>query len=64
MSPQTASQPAFKLIDAASNTWRRLKGADQLLKPIAAVKFADAIEVIPYPEKRRRLIGSVAQNRA
>jgi hypothetical protein len=37
----------FKLIAAASKTWQRLNGANQLPKIISGVKFADGIEVIP-----------------
>ncbi|MGY4319377.1 transposase-like protein [Bradyrhizobium sp. JR3.5] len=47
LSPQTARLMVFKLIDAASKTWRRLKGTNQLPKIIAGVRFADGIEVIP-----------------
>ena len=35
-----------KLIDAASKTWRRLKGTNQLSKIVADVRFADGIEVV------------------
>ena len=35
----------FKLITAASRTWRRLKGENQLPKVIQGVKFRDGIEV-------------------
>jgi len=35
-----------KLIDAASKTWRRLKGTNQLPKIVAGVRFADGIEVV------------------
>jgi len=38
------------LIDAASKTWRRLKGTNQLPKVIAGVKFTDGIEVISTTE--------------
>ena len=34
------------LIDAASKTWRRLKGTNQLPKIVASVRFADDIEVV------------------
>jgi len=34
------------LIDAASKTWRRLKGTNQLPKIVAGVRFADSIEVV------------------
>ncbi|MGY3619340.1 transposase-like protein [Bradyrhizobium sp. USDA 10063] len=47
LSPQTARLMVFKLIDAASKTWRRLKGTNQLPKIIAGVRFADGIEVVP-----------------
>lgn len=40
----------FKLIEAASKTWRRLKGTNQLPKLIAGVKFTDDIEVVPTTE--------------
>jgi len=36
----------FKLVIAASKTWRRLKGTNQLPKIIAGVRFKDGIEVI------------------
>jgi len=36
---------AFKLISAASRTWRRLQGENQLPKIIQGVKFRDGIEV-------------------
>jgi hypothetical protein len=36
----------FKLVVAASRTWRRLKGTNQLPKVIAGVRFSDGIEVI------------------
>jgi hypothetical protein len=39
----------FKLIVAASRTWRRLKGTNQLPKVIAGVRFNDGIEVIQMP---------------
>ena len=50
LSPKTAKLMVFKLIDAASKTWRRLKGTNQLPKLIAGVKFTDGIEVIPTTE--------------
>jgi putative transposase len=39
----------FKLVMAASKTWRRLMGENQLPKVIAGVRFRDGIEVIPMP---------------
>ncbi|WP_027584626.1 transposase, partial [Bradyrhizobium sp. Ai1a-2] len=50
LSPKTARLMVFKLIDAASKTWRRLKGTNQLPKVIAGVKFTDGIEVSPTAE--------------
>jgi transposase-like protein len=50
LSPQTARLMVFKLIDAASKTWRRLKGTNQLPKIIAGVRFADGIEVVTTKE--------------
>jgi len=35
----------FKLVIAASQTWRRLKGRNHLPKIIEGVKFSDGIEV-------------------
>jgi putative transposase len=40
------------VIDAASQTWRRLKGTNQLPKIIAGVRFADGIEVITTTESQ------------
>jgi hypothetical protein len=37
----------FKLVMAASKTWRRLQGQNQLPKVIQSVKFRDGIEVAP-----------------
>ena len=50
LSPATAKLMVFKLVIAASKTWRRLKGTNQLPKVIAGVKFTDGIEVIPTTE--------------
>jgi transposase-like protein len=52
LSPHTAKLMVFKLVGAASKTWRRLRGTNQLPKVIAGVKFADGIEVIPTAEVR------------
>lgn len=52
LSSKTAKLMVFKLIDAASKTWRRLIGANQLPKIITGVRFADGIEVIPPLENR------------
>jgi putative transposase len=45
LSQNTAKLMVFKLISAASRTWRRLKGENQLPKIIQGVKFRDGIEV-------------------
>jgi transposase-like protein len=49
LSSTTARLMVFKLLNAASKTWRRLKGTNQLPKLIAGVKFQDGIEVIQVP---------------
>jgi putative transposase len=45
LSQDTARLMVFKLAMAASKTWRRLKGQNQLPKVISGVKFKDGIEV-------------------
>ena len=45
LSQDTAKLMVFKLISAASRTWRRLQGENQLPKIILGVKFRDGIEV-------------------
>ena len=47
LSQDTARLMVFKLVMAASKTWRRLRGQDQLPKVIKGVKFRDGIEVMP-----------------
>jgi transposase-like protein len=49
LSPTTARLMVFKLLCAASKTWRRLKGTNQLPKVIAGVRFENGIEVIEVP---------------
>jgi putative transposase len=49
LSPTTAKLMVFKLVIAASSTWRRLKETNQLPKIIAGVRFTDGIEVIQVP---------------
>jgi len=49
LSPTTARLMVFKLLCAASKTWRRLKGTNQLPKVIAGVRFQNGIEVIQVP---------------
>ena len=46
LSPTTARLMVFKLLCAASKTWRRLKSTNQLPKVIAGVRFENGIEVI------------------
>ena len=45
LSQETAKLMVFKLITAASRTWRRLQGENQLPKVIQGVTFRDGIEV-------------------
>jgi len=53
LSSATAKLMVFKLIIAASKTWRRLNGTNQLPKVIGGVRFQDGIEVIePAPPDR------------
>ena len=47
LSQDTARLMVFKLVMAASKTWRRLQGQNQLPKVIKGVKFRDGIEVVP-----------------
>ena len=44
LSQDTARLVVFKLVMAASKTWRRLRGQNQLPKVIDGVKFKDGIE--------------------
>ena len=44
LSQDTARLMVFKLVMAASKTWRRLRGQNQLPKVIDGVKFKDGIE--------------------
>ena len=52
LSSATANVMVFKLIIAASKTWRRLNGTNQLPKVIGGVRFQDGIEVIEVPANR------------
>ena len=47
LSQDTARLMVFKLVMAASKTWRRLKGQNQLPKVVKGAKFRDGIEVVP-----------------
>jgi len=44
LSHATAMPMVFKLVTAASRTWRRLSGTNQLPKVVYGVKFRDGIE--------------------
>jgi putative transposase len=52
LSPKTARLMVFKLVMAASRTWRRLKGENQLPKVVAGVRFQDGTEVIDGQSNR------------
>jgi putative transposase len=52
LSSATAKLMVSKLIIAASKTWRRLNGTNQLPKVIGGVRFQDGIEVIEVPANR------------
>ena len=45
LSQDTARLMVFKLVMAASKTWRRLQGQNQLPKVVDGVKFRDGIEI-------------------
>ena len=64
LSQTTARLMVFKLVMAASKTWRRLKGENQLPKVVAGVTFQDGTEVIRAPINTRRLTSPVTQNPA
>jgi transposase-like protein len=52
LSPTTARLMVFKLVMAASKTWRRLKGENQLPKVVTGVTFQDGTEVTESPSTR------------
>ena len=52
LSPTTARLMVFKLVMAASKTWRRLNGENQLPKVVAGVTFKDGTEVTDLPSDR------------
>ena len=52
LSPITAKLTVFKLVMAASKSWRQLKGENQLLKVVAVVTFRNGTEVIARPDHR------------
>jgi transposase-like protein len=52
LSPNTARLMVFKLVMAASKTWRRLKGENQLPKVVAGVTFRNGTEVLDHTSDR------------
>jgi transposase-like protein len=52
LSPSTARLMVFKLVMAASKTWRRLKGENQLPKVVAGATFRDGNEIVERPSSR------------
>ena len=46
LSQDTARLMVFKLLMAASRTWRRLQGQNQLPKVVNGIKFKDGIEAV------------------
>ncbi|HZZ23313.1 MAG TPA: transposase [Roseiarcus sp.] len=46
LSQDTARLMVFKLVMAASRTWRRLQGQNQLPKVVNGIKFKDGIEAV------------------
>ena len=51
LSQDTARLMVFKLVMAAAETWRRLKGENQLPKAVRGVSFRNSIQVIDAPAK-------------
>ena len=49
LSQDTARLMVFKLVMAASKTWRRLKGENQLPKVVQGVTFRNGVEVTDTP---------------
>ena len=49
LSQDTARLMVFKLVMAASKTWRRLKGENQLPKVVGGVTFRNGVEVADTP---------------
>ncbi len=52
LSQKTARLMVFKLVIAASKTWRRLKGENHLPMIIAGIKFTDGVAVTPTANQR------------
>jgi putative transposase len=49
LSQDTARLMVFKLVMAAARSWRRLKGENQLPKPIRGVTLRNGVEVTETP---------------
>ena len=64
LSQKTAKLMVFTLVMAASKTWRRLKGENQLPKVVDGVKFQRRRPRSPSAHQPRRLISPVTQNPA
>jgi putative transposase len=52
LSQKTAKLMVFTLVMAASRTWRRLKGENQLPKVITGVRFCNGVEVTKTSDQR------------
>ena len=52
LSQHTALLMVFKLVKAASRTWRSLQGQNQLPKVVTGVTCRDGVEVTPTSEQR------------
>jgi len=51
LSQKTARLMVFKLVMAASRTWRRLKGENRLPQVVERVTFVDGVAVTATPTK-------------
>ena len=52
LSQKTARLMVFKLVTAASRTWRRLKGENRLHMVVAGVTFTDGVAATATPDHR------------
>jgi hypothetical protein len=69
LSAKTAKLMVFKLVTAAANTWRRLKGENQLPKVVQGVKFQTAsrsskCRLTTPPDRSRHPISRIAPSTA
>ena len=51
LSPETVRLMVFKLVMAASRTWRRLKGENRLPVVVEGIRFADGVAVTAMPSQ-------------